>query len=52
MFAGRPLSLSNVEVIPDPRPERHGVLGQDVLRSGAGYILDLQALYFKLLPPD
>lgn len=48
--AGRDVALSNVRLMRAGRAmDRHGILGQDVLRSGGGYVLDFQTMRFELL---
>jgi hypothetical protein len=47
--AGQPVQLSNLVVAPGPE-KCHGVLGQDVLRSGAGYSVDFKAMRVEVLP--
>lgn len=47
--AGVDIPLSNVRVAPVARDVRHGLIGQDVLWSGVGYVLDFEALQFELL---
>jgi predicted aspartyl protease len=48
-IAGVDVPLRNVRVAPVARDARHGLIGQDVLSSGIGYVLDFQALRFELL---
>lgn len=43
-------TLENVEVAPDQEGRGHGLLGQDVMRSGAGYVIDFDAMRLEILP--
>ncbi|MEQ8178145.1 MAG: aspartyl protease family protein [Amphiplicatus sp.] len=50
-IAGRPVTLQDVMVLSGGQASRRdGLLGQDVLRSGRGYVLDFRAMSLKLLP--
>lgn len=50
--AGAPVTLEDVRVSESGarRGAGHGLVGQDILRSGAGYVLDFDAMRFELLP--
>lgn len=49
-IAGASATLENVSVLPDARGDDDGLIGQDVLRSGAGYVIDFDAMRFEILP--
>jgi hypothetical protein len=52
-IAGVPVTLSEVMVFSSGEAgRRHGLLGQDVLRAGKGYVIDFAAMSFELLPDD
>lgn len=48
--SGHSVPLSNVSIIGEARGRSHGVLGQDVLLSGAGYVVDFEAMRVEILP--
>ena len=50
--ADTPITLRDVRVGASGarRGAGHGLVGQDILRSGAGYVLDFDAMRFELLP--
>lgn len=50
-FFGTPVTLNEVRVFDDHQTERDGDIGADVLNSGAGYVLDFDAMRIELLPP-
>ena len=52
MVAGAPVTLQDVRVSDSGarRGAAHGLVGQDILRSGGGYVLDFDAMRFELLP--
>lgn len=45
---GRTVTLQDVRVTENDR-NQHGLIGQDLLRSGRGYVLDFDAMRFELL---
>lgn len=45
---GRSVTLQDVRVTDNDR-NQHGLIGQDLLRSGRGYVLDFDAMRFELL---
>jgi hypothetical protein len=45
---GRTVTLQDVRVTENDR-NQHGLIGQDLLRSGSGYVLDFDAMRFELL---
>ncbi|MBP6013468.1 MAG: retroviral-like aspartic protease family protein [Alphaproteobacteria bacterium] len=47
--AGRSIKLANVKVTGDAHRRRDGILGQDVLTSGRGYVLDFGNMRLELL---
>jgi predicted aspartyl protease len=47
---GRTVDLEDVHVVGEADDGRHGVLGQDVLQHGSGYVIDFEAMRFELLP--
>lgn len=47
-IGGAPVTLSDVRVTENAR-NRHGLLGQDVLRAHGGYVLDFEAMRLELL---
>ncbi|MEE2692445.1 MAG: aspartyl protease family protein [Pseudomonadota bacterium] len=50
-IAGAPVTVRNVLVLATGQASRRdGLLGQDVLRSGSGYVLDFKAMTLELLP--
>ena len=52
--AGAPVTLEDVRVgeTGARRGAGDGLVGQDILRSGAGYVLDFDAMRFELLPAN
>lgn len=49
--AGQSVALADVRLLRQTRAmERHGILGQDVLRAHGGYVLDFETMRFELLP--
>ncbi len=50
-ISGAPVTLRDVMVLASGQASRRdGLLGQDVLRSGTGYVLDFRAMTLELLP--
>jgi predicted aspartyl protease len=47
---GRSVAVEEVQVAGEADEGRHGVLGQDVLQHGSGYVIDFEAMRFELLP--
>ncbi|MFT3996483.1 MAG: retropepsin-like aspartic protease [Asticcacaulis sp.] len=45
---GRSVSLSDLRILSKTRPDRHGAIGQDVLKQGRGYVLDFDHMAFWL----
>jgi len=45
---GRSVTLQDLRVTDNDR-NQHGLIGQDLLRSGRGYVLDFDAMRFELL---
>lgn len=42
------IALRDIRVMPDPSDNRDGLIGQDVMRSGAGYVIDFDAMRFEI----
>lgn len=49
-IGGREVTLEGVNVLGEARDGRQGILGQDVLLSGSGYIIDFHAMRVELQP--
>lgn len=49
-LGGRTVALDGVNVLGEARGARQGVLGQDVLLSGSGYVIDCRATRVELRP--
>lgn len=45
-LAGKAITLNNVSVVSEARTDRHGVIGQDVLKAGKRWALDFNAMSF------
>lgn len=50
--AGRSIIIEDVPVRSVGAVEDHGVIGQDLMRSGAGYVIDFDAMRFEVLAAD
>lgn len=46
----RTIALSDVALLSKTAADRHGAIGQDVLRQGHGYVLDFERMCLSLLP--
>jgi hypothetical protein len=44
----RPLSLPRVQVLSDEEADRHGAIGEDLLRQGSNWVLDFDAMRFEI----
>ena len=49
VVAGRSIKLEDVKITGDAHDRRDGILGQDVLTAGRGYVLDFRAMRLELL---
>jgi predicted aspartyl protease len=47
-IAGRPVILKNVSILSKTEADRHGVIGQDVLKQGKRWVLDFAAMRFSI----
>lgn len=47
-IAGRPFSLSGVSIHSKIEPGQHGAIGQDILKQGARWVLDFEAMGFAV----
>jgi len=46
--AGRPLTVKRVMIYAAPEPDRHGALGQDVLKQGKRWVMDFATMRFTV----
>lgn len=46
----RRIDLSDVPLLSKRAEDRHGAIGQDVLRQGRGYVMDFEQMRLRLLP--
>ena len=49
-IGGRNVALEGVSVLGESRGARQGILGQDVLLSGSGYVVDFDTMRVELTP--
>jgi predicted aspartyl protease len=47
-IAGRDFTLANLDVRSRIEPGQHGVIGQDLLRQGTGWVIDFDAMGFAV----